>query len=64
MAYVVYCGCDKCGEDAISYLNVSVSLSCMQKIARMQGWSVGKNGWICPNCKSKGSTRYGRREAD
>lgn len=51
MAYITYCACDKCGESMIVYQDATVSLDRMKKIARREKWTVGKNGWICPDCQ-------------
>ena len=52
MAYNVYFCCDICGA-TWSWVNVTVNLSCAQRIARAKGWQVGKNGWFCPDCKTQ-----------
>lgn len=51
-AYNVYYCCDKCGATH-SWINHSVSLSIAIKMARDDGWSVGKRGWYCPECRRK-----------
>lgn len=53
MAYVVYFACDSCGREGAAWVNHSVSLSICEKIARKDGWRVGKRGWICPSCQNK-----------
>lgn len=53
MAYTVYYECDKCGKLGGAWRNYSVSLSVCTRIARSEGWKIGKRGWICPNCQAK-----------
>lgn len=50
MAYNVYFACDKCGA-IHSWINHSLSISIATSIARSYGWSVGKKGWFCPECR-------------
>lgn len=52
MAYNVYICCEKCGV-TLSWINCSVSLSTATRIARKYGWSVGKSGWFCSNCRRR-----------
>lgn len=53
MAYNVYFSCDNCGTEGGACCNITVSLARAEKIARRQGWRLGKRGWICPNCQEK-----------
>lgn len=53
VAYVVYYACDRCGREGAAWVNHSVSFSICVKIARDDGWKVGKRGWICPSCQRK-----------
>lgn len=52
MAYNVYFSCDTCGT-TYNWVNHAVSFSMAIAIARNYGWSVGKRGWFCPECRKK-----------
>lgn len=52
MAYNVYFSCDTCGA-TYNWVNHTVSKSTAARIARSDGWSVGKRGWFCPECRKK-----------
>lgn len=52
MAYNVYFSCDSCGA-TYNWINHAVSYSAAVSIARRYGWSVGKCGWFCPECRKK-----------
>ena len=52
MAYNVYFSCDTCGA-TYNWVNHTVSQSTAARIARSDGWSVGKRGWFCPECRKK-----------
>lgn len=52
MAYNVYFSCDMCGV-TYNWVNHAVSYSSAVAIARSYGWSVGKRGWFCPECRKK-----------
>ena len=52
MAYNVYFSCDSCGATH-NWMNHTVSQSTAVSIARSYGWSVGKCGWFCPECRKK-----------
>ena len=52
MAYRVYYLCDKCGAGH-SWTNYTVSYGRAVRLARADGWKVGKKGWYCPKCKAK-----------
>jgi hypothetical protein len=66
MAYNVYAACDKCGESILSFgVNHPMPITRAVYIARKRGWSVGKKGWICPDCrkaKKKPHSTTGSRE--
>lgn len=52
MAYAFEITCDRCGlgwrfENAIFTKKEAI------RFARNHGFSVGKNGWICPRCKKR-----------
>ena len=51
MAFNVYYCCDRCGVTH-SWINNSVSLAIATKMARHDGWQVGKRGWYCPKCRT------------
>lgn len=53
MAYKCELWCDYCGESVISFLNVTVPKAKMESVARKQGWSTYRRGWICPDCIEK-----------
>lgn len=50
MAYNIDCVCDRCGDNHLCWLNMTVSYTSAVSIARSSGWKVTKNGWICPDC--------------
>ena len=52
MAYNVYFACDECGE-TFCWTNFTVTYNRAVKYARKRGWTVGKRGWHCPECKAK-----------
>ena len=52
MAYNVYFSCDTCGA-TYHWVNHTVSQSTAARIARSDGWSVGKRGWFCPEGQKK-----------
>ncbi len=52
MAYNVYFSCDSCGA-TYNWVNHAVSYSAAVSIARNYGWSVGKHGWFCSECRKK-----------
>lgn len=48
--------CDKCGKDALFTFSFHYTTGGKQdatKFARQAGFSVGKNGVLCPECRSK-----------
>lgn len=59
MAYNCYIACDKCG-DGYYWTNNTVSYNRAISIARDKGWTVGKRGWYCPQCKRKKTERGDR----
>ena len=63
MAYNVYFCCDTCGVTH-NWVNHTVSLSTAIAIARSYGWSVGKRGWFCPECRKKRRMRENGRSAN
>ena len=54
MAIATEMYCDACGE--IRHLNGSVGKNLMERLARKDGWQIGKYH-LCPECKDKGITR-------
>ena len=52
MAFHVYYECDKCGV-SYGWTDHSVSKGTAVYLARDKGWSVGKTGWYCPDCRRK-----------
>lgn len=53
MAYNCYFACDKCGTEGGAWTNYTVSLAVCERLARRDGWQVGKRGWFCPNCRAR-----------
>lgn len=62
MAYSVCVICDVCGS-GYQWEDHSVSYSTAARIARKDGWSIGKRGWLCPACR-KDSTENEKREVE
>lgn len=52
MAYNTYYACDKCGTVGGAWINYTATFGIVVKIARDEGWQVGKNGWFCPRCRT------------
>lgn len=50
MGYKVIVRCDTCGN-GFSWTDITVTYNTAIRIARNEGWQVGKKGWLCPNCK-------------
>lgn len=54
MAYLIGIFCDGCKDGCVGvWENHTVTKSVATRIARDHGWSVGKNGWLCPTCRKK-----------
>lgn len=48
--------CDKCGKEALhahSFMYTTGGKKAATDYARTAGFSVGKNGVLCPECRSK-----------
>lgn len=50
MGYEIRVSCDKCGKSR-SYDDPRMSRTQAVKIHRWMGWTIGKNGWFCKECK-------------
>lgn len=50
MAFHVYYTCDKCGL-TYGWTDCTVTYNSAIRIARSEGWQVGKKGWFCPKCR-------------
>lgn len=44
--------CDKCGKVGMEW-NCAFPKTTAMEIARNDGWQIGMNGWICPDCKPR-----------
>lgn len=53
MPYIEYIACDKCGRDMLLGVDRSLGITFAREKARKNGWSIGKNGWLCHNCRRK-----------
>lgn len=54
MAIATEMYCDGCG--ALRHFNGAVGKNLMERLARKDGWSIGKYH-LCPECKEKGIIR-------
>ena len=52
MAYKVGYSCDRCGTTHY-WIDYTVTYREAIRLARLDGWRVGKKGWFCPECKTK-----------
>ena len=50
MSYKVVVSCDNCGN-GYRWEDYTITMNRAMRIARGEGWSVGKKGWLCPACR-------------